>query len=65
MNQQDVIRKLCVIVSRIGADHYKSELPHDCFCADSPAARFQQVHPDLLTFVENAVNEKIARDRMR
>lgn len=34
-NKDEVVRRLCSVVSRIGTEIYKSNLSHDCFCADS------------------------------
>lgn len=60
MLKSDVIRKLCEISGTVGR-HFHSEWPYDCFCAPARYREFQFAQK-ILTFIEQAVTEKIERD---
>ena len=54
MNKEDVIRRLCALVSEVGHTVYADNREHDCFCIEQVASN-PRVHAEILAYIENAV----------
>jgi len=61
MDRNEVIKFLCALVSSVGTRVYHNELEHDCFCSESRT--FETVHPEVLAFINNAVEDRIRRHK--
>jgi hypothetical protein len=67
MTKDDTIQRLCQLCSHVGDTVFKSVLPSDCFCDDTVYdgedyhSRFVQMDPAVITFIVNAVNERVEK----
>lgn len=64
--KQEVVNRLCSIVSTIGKEHFKSKEAFDCICHKNlsmiPKVENFQFSESILDFVEEAVKEKMKRE---
>jgi len=62
--QEEVIEQLCQITSNVGR-YFESRYASDCFCVRRKVFKIGmtfQFDDNVLDFIRNAVNEKIARE---
>lgn len=64
MNRKnEVIERLCCLVTKVGAEEFDQELTHDCFCHRSGTGNSGfNCDAQILEFIENAVNAAL-KDR--
>ena len=58
MKKDQVLSGLCEISSQVG-DHFKNQLPADCFCNEDSHFQFDE---KILNFIREAVQEKITKE---
>ena len=58
MKREDVIKRLCVLVSEVGLEHFQNKYAHDCFCIDNEGYDFQ-FSEEVIAFIENVVRKEI------
>lgn len=57
IDKKEVIERLCVLVTKVGSEHFKDELTHDCFCQESGTGNNGfSCDEEILGFIENLVN---------
>ena len=62
MTKDEVINRLCALVSRVGAEAFDDAYTHDCFCGDSNMRlRPEDIRVEelVLEWLEDAVEEKL------
>ena len=63
MTRDDVLRELCALASKVGAELFNDDYSHDCFCAeriaDDTDFRFER---SVMDFIKQAVEEKMVRE---
>jgi len=63
MTRKDAKHFLCELVSKIGDTVFQHKLEQDCICGESQNSGIGvEVHPKILAYIANAINEKIERD---
>ena len=63
MTKQDVIERLCKLVTKVGSKQFNHEIPHDCFCHESGTGENGFcIDGDILTFIEESVVNAINND---
>ncbi len=65
MNRDEVLNRLCAVVTKVGVSVFDSTCPHDCFCPSGEmlsraSIRFHSVDEEIVRFIEDAIDEKIA-----
>jgi len=60
MNKDEVIYRLCELVSKVGRQKFNNSYPHDCFCGENPL-KIGIFHVDevVIDFIEEAIEEKL------
>ena len=58
MDKEEVISRLCGVVTAVGTGVFKNKESHDCFC-DSAVIPYPVVSPDIIEFIEDAITEAI------
>jgi len=59
----EVLERLCALTSQVRDEMYANQQPADCFCGDNPGhPNHFQFNEDILSFIETAVMQKIARE---
>ena len=63
-NPNDVIERLCALVSEVGHRQFADVAPHDCFCGKNPRGKERdfQVDEDVITFIETAVHSRLSNN---
>jgi len=64
MDKNTVLKRLCAVATQVGAEVFKEQRAHDCFCGTNPGvtdANFS-FEEEVLDFIETAVQEKQERD---
>ena len=64
MNKQEVLEKLCTLVSKVGEEHFNNKVVHDCICGQNPFS-MDEVHEDVIGFIELAVREKLGKPKLK
>jgi hypothetical protein len=63
MKKQQVVACFCELASSVGNKVFKNKCAHDCFCGLNPLGNSgYSFDEDIIKYIEDAVNEKIARD---
>jgi len=62
VHHDDIRKRLCALVSRVGVTRYASVVPHDCFCGDKLVIPNPIVDEQIVTYIENAVDAQLHRD---
>jgi hypothetical protein len=57
MNRIESVAMFCKLVSQVGDGVYGSQLEHDCICSGKMAD--PRVHPEVMAFIVNAVQDKL------
>ena len=62
LSQEEVIKRLCAVASRVGDKKFNHTVPHDCFCVgqSTPCLNDFQFDEEVLTFIEDAVDFELA-----
>lgn len=63
MTKEDVIEKFCMIAMNVMEKRFHYSEAADCFCHCCNQRSFRDYHfsPHVLTFIEQAVNDALAR----
>lgn len=63
IKKEKVLERLCEISSEVMDAMYNCSKPADCFCGDNPGhPNHFQFSEEVLSFIEDAVREKIGRE---
>jgi hypothetical protein len=57
MNKQDVIERLCRLVTKVGTDVFGHVQAHDCFCRNNANPH---IDSNVIEFIERATNYMIS-----
>lgn len=62
MTKEQVLERLCIVVTKVGAEAFHEAEAHDCFCpvGQSNPSTFR-VDEAVMKFIEDAVDEKIKK----
>lgn len=60
MTKQEVLERLCALVTTVGELEFDSTLSHDCFCGRIDVDdRYFRVEEEVIDFIVDAVREKL------
>lgn len=63
MEKNEIIREFCDLSRKVGR-HFKYKYGHDCFCEESKPSMLTYTYElPILKFIQEAVAEKIAREK--
>ena len=62
--KQEVITRLCALVTEVGVVKYKNSVTYDCFCGANPLGnrKYFAVGEEIIEFIESAVTEKLSKE---
>ena len=60
--KREVISKLCKLSTHIMEKEFGCKHSADCFCGDSITSFTFEFSPEILNFIEEAIEEKLQRD---
>ena len=63
MDKHEVIRRLCSLLTKVNGIVFEYDRESDCFCDLGNGKQFSSVNEGVVSFVEEAVAEKIANDK--
>ena len=61
MNREQVIERLCELVSKVGREVHHSEISHDCFCDERNKDDYPIVHSNVIEFIECVIENELIR----
>jgi hypothetical protein len=64
MKKQEVIERLCILVSKVGEEVFEDGLAHDCFCGVNMFSLNEDsivVSEEIIQFIETAVEQHIKK----
>ena len=63
ITKEQLLEKLCLLCSTVGAMRFGHELPHDCFCEQSTSSPEEfQFEECVVDYIIEAVEEKLLED---
>lgn len=62
LTREETIRFFCNLTTRVGGIVFRHGKENDCFCEDSRIEGRPVVHEDVLTWIEEAVRERLKRE---
>lgn len=61
MTNIEVIERLCTLVTTVGEEIFKDEIPHDCFCESNEHRDTSVIDERIIQFIEDVVNKAVNR----
>jgi hypothetical protein len=60
MTKDQVIKRLCGLITIVGGEEFGHELIHDCICGKNPIPKDNpKVDEKIINFIEDCVMEKL------
>ncbi len=63
MNKEEVLEEFCKLSELVGRVKFNHLYPYDCFCGKNKDIRGYMYGEEILTFISEAVNEKLERSK--
>ena len=61
MTADEVIERLCKLVTKVGEQEFNHKHMHDCFCGENATFPFEGVDEEVIAFIEKAVEYRWGR----